>query len=70
MLKTTSCLLWSQGMQHTTHLEVQFTIIFIIEAVLKLIAYGKSYFENSWNKFDFFVVSSSILDIVMQAMDS
>lgn len=49
---------------------VIFTIIFIIEAVLKLIAFGASYFENSWNKFDFFVVCSSIMDIVLEAMDS
>lgn len=26
-----------------------FTIFFIIEAILKLIAFGKSYFKNSWN---------------------
>lgn len=47
-----------------------FTIVFILEAILKLIAYGKSYFENSWNKFDFFVVVSSIMDFVLSAMNS
>lgn len=47
-----------------------FTIIFIIEATFKLIAYGKSYFENSWNKFDFFVVASSLMDFVLSALDS
>ena len=47
-----------------------FTVVFIIEAVLKLIAFGGSYFENSWNKFDFFVVCSSIMDFVLSAMDS
>lgn len=44
--------------------------MFIIEAVLKLIAFGGSYFENAWNKFDFFVVCSSIMDFVLGAMDS
>ena len=42
-----------------------FTIIFILEAVLKLIAYGNTYFNNSWNQFDFFVVFSSIIDVGM-----
>lgn len=42
-----------------------FTAIFIIEASLKLVAFGKTYFKNPWNKFDFFVVVSSILDLVM-----
>jgi len=47
-----------------------FTIVFIAEAVLKLIAYGKSYFANAWNRFDFFVVCSSIIDFILAAMDS
>lgn len=49
---------------------VIFTIVFIVEAVLKLVAFGGSYFENAWNKFDFFVVCSSIGDFVLAAMDS
>lgn len=43
-----------------------FTIIFLIEAILKLIAFGGSYFNNSWNKFDFFVVVSSIFDVLLK----
>ena len=42
-----------------------FTSIFIIECILKLLAYGKSYFYNNWNLFDFFVVCSSIIDIIL-----
>ena len=42
-----------------------FTVIFIVEAVLKLIAYGRSYFNTAWNKFDFIIVVSSILDIMI-----
>jgi len=30
-----------------------FSIIFNIEAVLKLIGIGFHYFKNSWNRFDF-----------------
>jgi hypothetical protein len=46
-----------------------FTGIFISEAVCKIIAFGGSYLKNSWNKFDFFVVVSSIFDIILGALD-
>ncbi len=42
-----------------------FTVVFALECILKLIAFGSSYFHNSWNIFDFFVVFSSGIDIVM-----
>lgn len=45
-----------------------FTFIFIIEAILKFIAYGDTYFLNSWNKFDFVVVTSSIFDILINLL--
>lgn len=32
---------------------------------MKLIAYGDTYFLNSWNKFDFTVVTASIFDIII-----
>ncbi len=41
-----------------------FTLIFIFEAVLKLIAFGvEDYFYEDWNKFDFTVVILDIVDI-------
>lgn len=41
-----------------------FTAVFTIECVLNLIALGwKGYWIISWNKFDFFVVITSLLDI-------
>lgn len=43
-----------------------FAIIFIIEALLKLVAFGRSYFNNNWNRFDFFVVCASIFDFVLE----
>lgn len=42
-----------------------FTGVFVIEAILKLLAFGISYFRNSWNVFDFCVVCASIIDILM-----
>jgi hypothetical protein len=47
-----------------------FTAIFFFESVFKLIAFGKSYFSNGWNKFDFFVVIASLLDIAMSQLDA
>lgn len=46
-----------------------FTAIFICEAGLKIVAFGGSYLNNSWNKFDFFVVVSSIFDILLGRLD-
>jgi hypothetical protein len=46
-----------------------FTVIFLVEAILKFIAFGSTYFNNAWNKFDFFVVSASIGDVFLEVFD-
>ena len=44
-----------------------FSVIFLLEAAIKLIGYGKrSYFESVWNQFDFFLVAIIILEIIIQ----
>ena len=61
----------SQSESYTLMLEasnVVFTLVFIIECILKLIAYGKTYFQTGWNQFDFFVVSASIFDFGLGAI--
>lgn len=48
-----------------------FTGIFIVECALKLLAYGaKGYFASGWNKFDFFVVLTSIFDIFLSQLSN
>ena len=47
-----------------------FTAIFIIEAGLKIFVFRWAYFKTSWNRFDFFVVISSILDIMISLFES
>jgi len=43
----------------------------MLECLLKLIGYGIfGYFYSGWNKFDFFVVCASILDIVLDVLGS
>jgi hypothetical protein len=44
------------------------SFIFLAEATLKLIAFGKTYFDNGWNQFDFGVVVASIFDIIMGSL--
>ncbi|CAD8122811.1 unnamed protein product [Paramecium sonneborni] len=52
--------------QILNYLNLSFTFVFILEAILKLIAIGIiGYMRNSWNQFDFFVVCASILDLIL-----
>ena len=56
---------WEKMLDNTNYF---FTTVFILEATLKLIAYGRSYFYTAWNKFDFIIVVSSILDIMINML--
>jgi hypothetical protein len=47
-----------------------FTSFFAIEAILKLLAFGFSYFKNNWNRFDFFVVCASFVDINLSNLNA
>ena len=43
-----------------------FTAVFIFECIAKIIGLGiKKYWLNTWNRFDLFVVISSLVDIIM-----
>ena len=44
-----------------------FTLIYTIEMVIKLVAFGKRYFKDSWCLFDFFIVVSALIGIILQA---
>ena len=52
-----------------TYVNYIFTGIFIVECIIKLLAYGISYFHSGWNRFDFFAVVASIADLVIQNID-
>jgi len=46
------------------YINLTFTSIFILESLSKIVALGFTrYFLNAWNRFDFFVVVASIVDI-------
>lgn len=42
-------------------LNIIFTIFFIVEAIIKIIGFGKSYFLDNWNIFDFLLVLGSLV---------
>ncbi|KAE9001800.1 Sodium channel protein type 5 subunit alpha [Phytophthora rubi] len=43
-----------------------FAVVFTMEAVMKLVAFGWEYFEDQWNQFDFFVVLGTLLSVVVE----
>jgi hypothetical protein len=45
------------------NINLAFTAVFIVEAFIKLAGFGLNYFRHKWNRFDFFVVTTSILDL-------
>lgn len=47
-----------------------FTVVFTLEALLKLIAFGKTYFFIGWNKFDFIIVLTSLGEILLSIVAS
>jgi len=51
--------------QSTEFLNYVFASVFLIEAVIKIIGYGKRYFLDGWNIFDFIVVVGSIVGIII-----
>ncbi|XP_053380538.1 voltage-dependent calcium channel type A subunit alpha-1-like isoform X4 [Mercenaria mercenaria] len=47
-------------------INIVFTVLFTIECILKLLAFGiKNYFRDAWNIFDFVTVLGSILDVMI-----
>ncbi|MGH0186555.1 UNVERIFIED_CONTAM: hypothetical protein FKN15_022313 [Acipenser sinensis] len=48
-----------------------FTVLFTLEAVLKLMAFkAKGYFGDPWNVFDFLIVIGSVIDVIVSEIDS
>uniref|UniRef100_A0A8C3B3N5 Calcium voltage-gated channel subunit alpha1 E n=1 Tax=Cyclopterus lumpus TaxID=8103 RepID=A0A8C3B3N5_CYCLU len=46
------------------HLNSAFTVLFSMECVLKILAFGLNYFRDTWNIFDFITVLGSISEII------
>lgn len=54
--------------QVLSNINFALSIIFILEMLLKMAAFGRAYFLSGWHMFDFFVVMASILDLVLSNM--
>uniref|UniRef100_A0AAX7SUG7 Voltage-dependent calcium channel alpha-1 subunit IQ domain-containing protein n=1 Tax=Astatotilapia calliptera TaxID=8154 RepID=A0AAX7SUG7_ASTCA len=46
------------------HLNTAFTVLFSMECILKIMAFGLNYFRDTWNIFDFITVLGSITEII------
>jgi hypothetical protein len=58
---------WEGFLEFTNYI---FTTIFFVECALKLYVYHRAYFLTNWNRFDFFVVASSLIDIGLKFLPS
>uniref|UniRef100_A0A3Q3F8N7 Ion transport domain-containing protein n=1 Tax=Labrus bergylta TaxID=56723 RepID=A0A3Q3F8N7_9LABR len=47
------------------HLNTAFTVLFSLECILKIMAFGLNYFRDTWNIFDFITVLGSITEIIV-----
>ena len=46
-----------------------FTIVFLVEAAIKLVAVGRDYFSDPWNVFDFLICAISVVSMVSVAAE-
>ena len=46
-----------------------FTSFFTLEAVLKLLALSKEYFDSGWNIFDLVIVIASLVDLSVESVN-
>ena len=46
-----------------------FTVIFIAEAIIKVIALKGAYFRDNWNRFDFLIAIISFVGIILDQLD-
>ncbi|GMF38767.1 unnamed protein product [Phytophthora fragariaefolia] len=60
----------TQQLYATTIVSDISTSIFVVEAAMKLMAYGRAYFEDNWNRFDFFVVVGTLIGTIAQMFAS
>jgi hypothetical protein len=47
-------------------INVFFTAIFVIESILKIIAFDLNYFKRKWNLFDFLIAFGSIIGVCLE----
>ena len=56
----------STGLMVLRYINYVFCLIYIIEAILKLIALRQFYFQSKWNIFDFAILFIALVDIIVE----
>uniref|UniRef100_A0A0D9R6W9 Cation channel sperm-associated protein 1 n=1 Tax=Chlorocebus sabaeus TaxID=60711 RepID=A0A0D9R6W9_CHLSB len=59
-----------RGEWHFMALDSVFFCIYVLEALLKIIALGLSYFYDFWNNLDFFIMAMAVLDFLLMQTHS
>lgn len=59
--------IWRKALNTPSHI---FSAIYVVEAALKILALGRTYFKDGWNIFDFFIVVFTLIDVVLAAFAS
>ncbi|KRX08852.1 hypothetical protein PPERSA_08956 [Pseudocohnilembus persalinus] len=64
----------SEAEQISEYIDFLFNAVFIVECVVKIISFGLilddgSYLQDNWNRLDFFIVASSIIDMSFESVD-
>ncbi|XP_073235068.1 voltage-dependent L-type calcium channel subunit alpha-1D-like [Porites lutea] len=49
-----------------SNLNTAFTFVFLSEAILKLIAFRQNYFRDFWNVFDFIIVITTLVGVILE----
>ncbi|XP_053415750.1 cation channel sperm-associated protein 1 [Nycticebus coucang] len=59
-----------RGEWHFLALDCIFFCIYVVEALLKIIALGRSYFRDYWNDLDFLIMIMAMLDFLLMQFNS
>ncbi|XP_069326760.1 cation channel sperm-associated protein 1 [Eulemur rufifrons] len=59
-----------RGEWYFTALDSIFFCVYVLEALLKIIALGFLYFRDPWNNLDFFIMIIAMLDFMLMQLDS
>ncbi|KAK3748061.1 hypothetical protein QZH41_004204 [Actinostola sp. cb2023] len=52
--------------RYLEYVNMAFTFVFLLEAILKLIAFKLNYFRDYWNIFDFIIVVATLVEVLIE----
>jgi hypothetical protein len=48
------------------YINVFYTMVFVLEAIFKIISFGLKYFKRVWNIFDFIIAFGSLIGVILE----